>query len=314
MFGQVVVGPPGSGKTTYCHGVRQIYAAQGRPVTLVNLDPGNSPHFSPNSTRSDLYDIDISSLVTQQDAMQEHGLGPNGALLYCLDVLAKNVDWLLERLHERPNTYILFDCPGQVELFTSHDALRSVVLQLGKHGFRLCCINLVDAHLCSNVATYVSMLVVSLQAMLQLELPHINVLAKIDLAESQGPLAFSLDYYTQVQDPSYLLAALEADPFTRRYAALSRALVELVTEYGLVGFVPLCISDKTSVVHLTRQIDKANGYVYGDIEGGSESLFMTAERQGYMEDSTRYLAEKYLTTEDDEYSDDNELMGDIVEK
>ena len=40
-FGQLVVGPPGSGKTTYCDGMQQFYRATGRKVALINLDPAN---------------------------------------------------------------------------------------------------------------------------------------------------------------------------------------------------------------------------------------------------------------------------------
>ena len=36
--------------------------------------------------------------------------------------------------------------------------------------------------------------------MLHLALPHINVLSKIDLAETFGTLHFGLDFYTEVMD------------------------------------------------------------------------------------------------------------------
>jgi hypothetical protein len=40
-FGQIVVGPPGSGKTTYCLAMRQQLEALGRKVAVVSLDPAN---------------------------------------------------------------------------------------------------------------------------------------------------------------------------------------------------------------------------------------------------------------------------------
>jgi GPN-loop GTPase len=40
-FGQVVIGPPGSGKTTYCNGMQQFMKLSGRKVAVVNLDPAN---------------------------------------------------------------------------------------------------------------------------------------------------------------------------------------------------------------------------------------------------------------------------------
>ena len=41
MFGQLVIGPPGSGKTTYCTGIQQFLSATGRKVAVINLDPAN---------------------------------------------------------------------------------------------------------------------------------------------------------------------------------------------------------------------------------------------------------------------------------
>lgn len=45
--------------------------------------------------------------------------------------------------------------------------------------------------------------------MLQLELPHVNVLSKCDLIEKFGKLSFNLDFYTDVLDLGYLLDELE---------------------------------------------------------------------------------------------------------
>ena len=41
VFAQVVIGPPGSGKTTYCEGMRQYLEGVGRQVAIINLDPAN---------------------------------------------------------------------------------------------------------------------------------------------------------------------------------------------------------------------------------------------------------------------------------
>jgi len=44
-----------------------------------------------------------------------------------------------------------------------------------------------------------------MSTMLNLALPHVNILSKVDLIEQYGSLAFDLEFYTQVQDLSYLL-------------------------------------------------------------------------------------------------------------
>lgn len=77
--------------------------------------------------------------------------------------------------------------------------------------------------------------------MLQLELPHINVLSKIDLLSSYGELPFDLKYYTEVQDMSYLLDSLDRQPRMAKFKGLNKAMVELVEEYGMVGFETLAV-------------------------------------------------------------------------
>ena len=52
------------------------------------------------------------------------------------------------------------------------------------------------------------------------------------------PVAFGLDYYTEVLDLGYLLEHLSDDPFFRRYKRLNEALIGLVQDYSLVSFIP----------------------------------------------------------------------------
>lgn len=58
-FGQVVVGPPGSGKTTYCFGMFQYLEAIGRDAAVINLDPANHGEGLPYTPA-----VDIEELVS----------------------------------------------------------------------------------------------------------------------------------------------------------------------------------------------------------------------------------------------------------
>lgn len=58
--------------------------------------------------------IDISELVTVEDVMEYVNLGPNGSLIFCMEYLEKRLDWLLEKLRKYSDSYLIFDCPGQV--------------------------------------------------------------------------------------------------------------------------------------------------------------------------------------------------------
>jgi len=112
----------------------------------------------------------------------------------------------------------------------------------------------------TDASKYISVLMLSLRAMLHLELPHVNVLSKIDLLKQYGELDFNLDYYTEVQDLSYLENALSsASP---RFSALNMAICSLIEDFGLVGFETLAVEDKESMLHLSRVVDKASGCVF----------------------------------------------------
>jgi len=198
-FGQIVIGPPGSGKTTYCAGMTQFLETFGRDVGIINLDPANDvlPYRC---------DIDIAELVTVSDVMDHLNLGPNGGLIYCMEYLEKNLDWLRQKLDKIKDKYLIFDFPGQVELYTHHNSVRNIVQQLQKeHDYRLVAVHLVDSHYCSDPGKFVAILLTSLATMLQVELPHINLLSKADLIEKHGKLHLGVDFYTEVLDLSYLL-------------------------------------------------------------------------------------------------------------
>ena len=42
--------------------------------------------------------MDIGELVSLEAVQGELGLGPNGGLVYCIDYLEQNLDWLREKL------------------------------------------------------------------------------------------------------------------------------------------------------------------------------------------------------------------------
>ncbi|KAB8342736.1 hypothetical protein FH972_022334 [Carpinus fangiana] len=193
-FAQLVIGPPGSGKSTYCDGMQQFMAAIERPCSIVNLDPANDHTSYPAA-------LDVRDLVTLDEIMEAEDLGPNGGVLYALEELEHNFEWLEEGLGKLNDEYILFDCPGQVELFTHHASLRNIFFRLQKLGYRV--------RLPSRLPFSKTNRAVCSSCMLQLDLPHLNVLTKIDNLASHGPLPLPLDFYTDASGLEYLLPYLE---------------------------------------------------------------------------------------------------------
>ena len=110
--------------------MKEFLSAFGRKVVIVNLDPAND-------TLPYECDVDISELITLQDVMDNLKLGPNGSLVYCMEFLEKNLEWLHKRLEQHLGSYFLFDCPGQVELFTHHQSVRNIAKKLQEWNFRV---------------------------------------------------------------------------------------------------------------------------------------------------------------------------------
>lgn len=276
-FAQLIIGPPGSGKSTYCNGMQQFLSAIGRKTSVINLDPANDRVSYPCA-------LDIRDFTKLEDIMQEQNLGPNGGIMYALEEVESSLDdfvGMIESLGKQD--YLLFDCPGQVELFTHHSALNKIFKRLEKADYRLVVINLIDSYYITSPSQYISILLLALRSMLQLDLPHVNVLSKIDLLKNYGELPFNLDFYTEVQDLTYLFPHIEAEQKTvlgKRYAKLTEAIADLVMEFGLVNFEVLAVEDKKSMISLLTVIDKATGYMFGSTEVGGDTIWAEATRQG----------------------------------
>lgn len=141
LYGQLVIGPAGSGKTTYSKTMAEYLHNLNREIILVNLDPANeSIPYTPH--------IDIGELAKLEEVMENEKLGPNGAFLFCIDLLDANFDWLTKRINEelakakveiakvatgesnRKRPYIIFDCPGQIELYTNYPTFKHIIGRL----------------------------------------------------------------------------------------------------------------------------------------------------------------------------------------
>jgi len=232
-FGVLVVGPSGSGKSTLCAGLQEFLKGIRRKCCVVNLDPANENYkYSVG--------IDIQELVNLDEVMAELKLGPNGGLMYCLDFLAENYSWLSERLREHDDEFFIFDLPGQLELFLNSDSLRSVIAKLtsGK-GFRrlkLTIIELFDAHYVQDGTKFLSACTYSLVSMINFELPHINVLSKVDLLTNAADLDFRIEFYTECSDFEPLAEKLESSKkyshFGKKFSKLTKNLCQLLDNYS----------------------------------------------------------------------------------
>lgn len=135
-----------------------------------------------------------------------------------------------------------------------------------------------------------------------MDLPHLNVLTKIDKISGYAPLPFNLDYYTEVQDLSYLLPHLAQENPTMqhpKWEGLNNAVIELVEDFGLVGFETLAVEDKRSMMTLLQAIDRAGGYAFGGAEGANDTVWQVAMREGMGSMTIQDIQERWIDRKDE---------------
>uniref|UniRef100_L7M860 GPN-loop GTPase 3 n=1 Tax=Rhipicephalus pulchellus TaxID=72859 RepID=L7M860_RHIPC len=248
-YAQLVMGPAGSGKSTYCSTIAKHCEAVGRTVHVVNLDPA-AEYFDYNVA------FDVRSLIQVDDVMEDEELafGPNGALVFCFEYLSENVEWLEEQLGEDSDDYFIFDCPGQIELYTHLDVMTRLVRTLEAWEFRVCGVFLIDSQFLVDTSKFFSGVLSALAAMVNFEIPHVNVITKMDLLNRAGRRKIG----RFLEPDSSLL--LEDDRLGERHSRLSEAIAKVVEEYSLVKFMPLNIKVEESIGDLLLVIDNAIQY------------------------------------------------------
>lgn len=70
---------------------------------------------------------------------------------------------------------------GQIELYTHIPVMRQLVDSLQNWNFRVCGVFLLDAQFLIEPSKFVSGILTALSAMVSMEIPHVNVMSKLDL-------------------------------------------------------------------------------------------------------------------------------------
>lgn len=155
--------------------------------------------------------------------------------------------------------YIIFDCPGQIELYTHMTVMRQLITMLQNLNFHICGVFLMDVQFMIDAPKFLSGTLAALSAMINLEIPHVNVLSKMDLLSKSAQKR--LDNYIE-PDPHSLLTDAEEDPWNDRYRSLTESIGRIITDYSLVRFLPLNIKDEENIADIKLIID--NTIQYGE--------------------------------------------------
>jgi GTPase SAR1 family protein len=186
--------------------------------------------------------------------MEDYGYGPNGGLVYCMEYLFQHSEWLKDELDNfGDDEYILLDCPGQVELYSHLPVMHDLANLLQSWGIRVVCIYLLDALFALEPSKFISGCMLSLSCMLQLELPHINVITKCDIAGKKQ--------IEQVLEKEGAWMIQEMDRQTSgKLKKFTQAICSVIDDYMLVSFAMLDITDEDSIQDVLNKADEAMQY------------------------------------------------------
>jgi len=244
MFIIFVIGTAGSGKSLLTSAFYGWLRMAKQDVIIVNLDPGAfKPPYTP--------DVDIRDYVQVETIMEDYGLGPNGALIMAADLIAEDIERLLEQIEDLKPDVVLIDTPGQMELFAFRASGPYIVHELAPEEPKAL-IYLFDAVFSSNPLNYVSNLFLSAAVYNRFLVPQVHVLSKCDLLSPEDVNRI-VDWSAQ---PKTLEKAIEENlKGTKRL--LSRSMMRAIYQLG-IRFLLIPVSAKTNegLINLNMALER----------------------------------------------------------
>lgn len=191
-----LVGTAGSGKTILTSSLQTYLTTKGASITIVNLDPAvkHIPYQA---------DVDIRDYIDYDRLVDEHSLGPNGAMIAAADLIADYINEIREEIEDlgESSSVVLIDTPGQMELFAYR---RSGIEITGSFPTDTSFIAfLFDSTLVSHIGGFLSISLLATSVQLRLNLPIAHIVTKIDLLKPhqiEDVLAWRENPYDAIED------------------------------------------------------------------------------------------------------------------
>jgi len=239
---QLVLGPAGAGKSTYCHTLHMWGVDIGRDIRVVNLDPAATR--VPYPLHKDVRDLTTVDLAMGD---QTTDFGPNGALVFCMRHLLDHIDDFLELLElgdGSSDQYLLFDCPGQIELCTHLDIMERFAAQLTKAGFRVMAVFLVEPSHVLDPSRHLSAALAATSAFMALQVPFTGLVTKMDDLPPEARAEVGEVVEKQAEE---LMEDSVDTFFGHKFHKLTAALADVLMQPSFGAFRPFDRGDKGGV-------------------------------------------------------------------
>ncbi|SPJ11229.1 XPA binding protein 1, putative [Plasmodium sp. DRC-Itaito] len=227
----IVIGMAGSGKTTYVGSLyNYLKVEQKKKVYTMNLDPAVKFVQYP-------LNIDIRDSIKYHEIMKEYKLGPNGAIMTCLNLFATRFDKVIEILEKRKSKlhYIIVDTPGQIEVF-NWSASGNIILETLSVSFPVVINYIIDTVRCERPITFMSNMLYACSVLYKSRLPFLACFNKTDIIKHDKCIEWMTNYDTfnddVLNDESYM-------------ASFSRSCALMINEF-YEGIKTVGVSSKTN--------------------------------------------------------------------